>query len=171
MTAESAALSALQAFIPVVPWLTGLGGFWILVACPMPGRGPGFFRRRDPWRGFKFAARAAVMTRAGNRCEGSIVLAWGRCRQVAVEVDHVYPWCKGGPTVVSNGQALCREHNRRKSSMTPPWWYVLSLERRRRGYFSDVSEVKVMASMNSAERDARAAWVVSRATRRSTTRG
>lgn len=158
MDAYTAALGVLQAFEPVIPWLAGLAIFWIVVSSPLPGRGPGFFRRRDPWRGFKFAARTSVMTRAGNRCEGSIVLAWGRCRQVATEVDHVYPWCKGGPTVVSNGQALCRDHNRRKSSLTPPWWYVLGLERRRRGYFPVTDDVRIRASMSAADREARKAW-------------
>ena len=32
-----------------------------------------------------------------------------------------YPWSRGGPTVLSNGQALCREHNRSKSNLRPPW--------------------------------------------------
>ena len=157
MDAYAGALSALQVFVPVVPWLIALTIFWIILSSPLPGRGPGFSRRRDPWRGFRFGARRAVMSRAGDRCEGSIFLAWGRCRRIAVEVDHVYPWRKGGPTIVSNGQALCRGHNRRKSSLTPPWWYVLSLERRRRGYFPMTEDVRVHASMSAVDREARKA--------------
>ena len=33
-----------------------------------------------------------------------------------MEVDHITPWCEGGKTEISNGQMLCREHNRRKSN-------------------------------------------------------
>ena len=86
----------------------------------MPGRGPNW-SQCDPWRGFKYRARATVLERAGGRCEGSVLLAWGRCADAAVEVVHVFPYSKGGPTVVSNGQALCRDHNRRKGSINPPW--------------------------------------------------
>ncbi|MFL6089395.1 MAG: HNH endonuclease [Aeromicrobium sp.] len=149
--------NVLRAFFPVVPWLIGTAVFWIITCVPMPGRGPGIVRRRDAWRGFKFQARQTVMTRAASRCEGSIFLAWGRCRQVAVEADHIYPWSKGGATIVSNGQALCRDHNRRKSNLTPPWWYVLSLERRRRSYFPQNDDVRVRAGMSPADRAVRAA--------------
>ncbi|WP_217995891.1 HNH endonuclease [Kribbia dieselivorans] len=83
-------------------------------------------------------------------------MAWGRCPAAAVEVDHVYPWSKGGATIVSNGQALCRRHNQAKRNVTPPWWYVLSLERRRRGYFPEGANVRVSAAMSRREREARA---------------
>ncbi len=33
-----------------------------------------------------------------------------------MEADHIIPWCEGGKTVISNGQMLCREHNRIKSN-------------------------------------------------------
>lgn len=33
-----------------------------------------------------------------------------------MEADHITPWCEGGKTEISNGQMLCREHNRRKSN-------------------------------------------------------
>ncbi len=33
-----------------------------------------------------------------------------------MEADHITPWCEGGKTELSNGQMLCKEHNRRKSS-------------------------------------------------------
>lgn len=73
------------------------------------------------------------------------------------EVDHVYPWSWGGPTVGSNGQALWRAHNRRKSSLRSPWWYVLSLERRRTAYSPPDVTVRVLGRMNAGERAARAA--------------
>lgn len=33
-----------------------------------------------------------------------------------MEADHITPWSEGGKTEISNGQMLCREHNRRKSN-------------------------------------------------------
>ncbi len=33
-----------------------------------------------------------------------------------MEADHITPWCEGGKTEIANGQMLCKEHNRRKSS-------------------------------------------------------
>jgi hypothetical protein len=97
------------------------------------------------------------MTRAGGRCEAPMLLAWGRCQDPATEVDHVYPWSRGGPTVVSNGQALCRTHNRRKSNLRPPWWYVLSLERRRTAYSPPDVTVRVLGRMTADDRAARPA--------------
>ncbi len=73
----------------------------------------------------------------------------------ATEADHVYPWSRGGPTIVSNGQALCSGHNRSKAAMRPAWWYLLSLERRRRTYFPPDADVKVSASMSAADLEAR----------------
>lgn len=138
-------------------WLVPLLLIGAVLNFPMLGRGPNS-SKRDPWRGFKYGARATVLERAGGRCEGSVLLAWGRCPEAAVEVDHVFPYSKGGPTVVSNGQALCRDHNRRKGSMNPPWWYVRALEKRRRGYFPQGVDVRVFAVMNDAERAARELW-------------
>jgi len=119
----------------------------------------------DVLRGFRFDARRIVLGRAGNRCEGPLFVAWGRCQGEAEEVDHVYPWSKGGSTVVSNGQALCRRHNRSKSNQTPSWWYVLSLERRRRQYFPIGDEVRVHATMSASDREARQAWTERKRTR------
>lgn len=147
--------------IRIPPALFILLAIVAVVSAPLPGRGP-MSRTRDPWRGYKFASRDAVMQRAGHRCEGAVFLVWGRCGLPAVEVDHVYPWSKGGKTVVRNGQALCRDHNRRKAAVTPPWWYVLGLERRRRGYFPEVVDVRVFARYTPEEREARQRWLASR---------
>ena len=156
---DSALISVLDGLQPYLP-LVVLGGLLLLlIASPLPGRGPRMLQRRDPWRGFRFADRQAVMARAGHRCEAPRLLAWGRCREVATEADHIYPWSRGGPTVMSNGQALCRDHNRRKSNLRPPWWYVLSLERRRAKYLPPGAEVRIRARMNADERAARAAWI------------
>ena len=97
------------------------------------------------------------MERAARRCESAAFMAWGRCGSPATEVDHVFPWSRGGPTVESNGQALCRGHNRSKGAMRPPWWYVLGLERRRRSYFPAGADVRVFAVMSDDDRAARTA--------------
>lgn len=148
----------------VAPYLWWLVPLLLLVAAlrfPMLGRGPNS-SRRDPWRGFKYASRAAVLQRAGGLCEAPLFLAWGRCGDPAAEVDHVVPWSGGGPTVVSNGQALCRRHNRSKGALVPPWWYVLGLERRRRGYFPEGAPTQVLAVMDDGERVARERWPATR---------
>ena len=146
---------------PFLPILIPILLLLLILIMPLPGRGPGT-HRRDPWRGFKYEARRAVLSMAGDRCEGPILLAWGRCRQPAAEVDHIYPWSKGGATVVSNGQALCKGHNQSKSNLTPPWWYVLSLERRRRRYYPADATVRVAAAMTPSDKTARADWTARR---------
>lgn len=133
---------------PFLPWVALLAGLLVVLKAPLPSRGPGLFARRDPWRTFKYDARRTVLARAGHRCEGALLLAWVRCRDAAEEADHIYPWSRGGATVVSNGQALCRKHNRSKSNLAPPWWYVLTLERRRRGYFPGGFDVRVSGAMS-----------------------
>ena len=150
-------MSLLDGVRPYVPTLVLLGVLFVLVLSPLPGRGPRMWQRRDLWRGFKFGTRRAVLDRAGRRCEAPMFLAWGRCRAPATEVDHIYPWSRGGPTVLSNGQALCRTHNRQKANLRPPWWYVLSLERRRAAYFPPGATVRVLGRMNADERAARVA--------------
>ena len=152
---ETLLAAMLAGFIPVLPYFAAMGAVFLVVGCPMPGRGPRFFQRRDPWRRFKYEARRVVMSRADQRCEGTAFLVWGRCSETATDADHVYPWSRGGPTVPNNGQALCSGHNRNKGAMRPPWWYVLSLERRRRSYFPPGADVRVSALMGDSDREAR----------------
>lgn len=158
--------TVLGGFVPVLPHFAGIIAFLVVVRAPVPGRGPRRSQERDPWRGFKYESRRVVMERAGNRCEGAVFLAWGRCGETAVEADHVYPWSRRGATIVSNGQALCRGHNRNKGATTPPWWYLLSLERRRRSYFPPGADVRVRASMTDDDQAARAISEARRASRR-----
>ena len=68
---------------------------------------------------FSQAERRVIFTRAGNRCEHHFPI-FGRCRTTTgLEADHVHPHSRGGWTSVSNGQALCRRHNREKSARVP----------------------------------------------------
>src|SRR5215216_3512880 len=80
---------------PYLPIVVVVAVLLVLFASPLRGRGPRLFQRRDPWRGYKFAARRAVMARAGGRCEAPMLLAWGRRQDPATEVDHIYPWSRG----------------------------------------------------------------------------
>lgn len=65
----------MKPFLPIlIPFIVLI----IILAVPLPGRGPGF-QPRDPWRSFKFEARRVVLTLAGSRCEGPLFFAWGRC--------------------------------------------------------------------------------------------
>lgn len=134
----------------VAPVLIAMLVLAIVLGAPLPGRGP--TGRRDQWRLFKLGARREVMERAGGRCEAQLFLLWGRCGELATEADHIYPWSKGGPTIVSNGQALCRSHNVGKGSTTPPWWKLIGLERLRKVYFPDGSDVRVCARMSDSGR-------------------
>lgn len=136
---------------PVLPQLSLIFAAVLVLTCPIPGRGPRLRQRLDPWRLFKGEPRRTVMDCAGGRCEGPVFFGWGRCPDAATEVDHVYPWSRGGPTMPGNGQALCRGHNRRKAAMRPPWWYVLLLEHRRRSYFPSDADVRVSGKASAGE--------------------
>ena len=153
------------ALVPMLPQLCLIALIILFATCPIPGRGPRLFQPLDPLRRFNGETRRTVMSRAGGRCEGSIFLAWGRCRDEAGEADHVYPHSRGGPTTLANGQALCRGHNRSKAAMRPPWWYLRALERRRRSYFPAGTEVRVSAAISDAELAEHAAAVKRRTTR------
>ncbi len=139
-----------QVLEPFAPTIVTMLALWIAVVTPLPGRGPR--GKRDPWRSFKYGARREVMERAGGRCEAQVLLLWGRCDKSATDADHIYPWSKGGPTIVSNGQALCRSHNVSKGSVTPAWWKLVGLERRRRGYFPGGHGIRVSARMSEQDR-------------------
>ncbi len=139
----------------MIEWLQeNLGPTWywfilipviaLVLTFPMLGRGPKS-RKRDDWKEFRHKTRSEAMSRAGHRCEAPTFLYWGRCAEEAVEVDHVFPWSAGGPTTLSNSQALCKKHNIAKGSRKPPWWYVLGLENRRRSYFPEGESVEVSA--------------------------
>lgn len=91
--------------------------------------------RRDPVRRFTRADKAEILRRAGGRCEHHSLLL-GRCRETErLEADHVHPWSRGGWTHPSNGQALCKRHNRAKRATIPFRWQLRGLAKRRATYF------------------------------------
>lgn len=89
---------------------------------------------RDPMRRYSGADRAAVLFRAGGRCEHDGWLG-GRCRvSDHLQADHVHPYSRGGSTTVGNGQALCAVHNKQKAAKIPYNWELRRLEGLRAAY-------------------------------------
>jgi hypothetical protein len=89
---------------------------------------------RDPVRLFSGANKAMILARAGGRCERH---SWvtGRCQELDnLQADHVIPWSRSGTTSISNGQALCKHHNRAKAANVPFKWQRRALDKRRESY-------------------------------------
>ncbi|WP_236832456.1 HNH endonuclease [Blastococcus sp. KM273128] len=90
---------------------------------------------RDPVRRFSRVQKAEILRRAGHRCEHPQAIS-GRCSATTqLEADHVHPHSRGGWTMVENGQALCRRHNKQKRARVPSNADLRLLARRRIGYF------------------------------------
>ena len=83
------------------------------------GKGAGSYRyifTRDEHclgiRAFDGNTRREVYERQQGICP-----ACGRHFEIAeMDADHITPWSKGGRTIASNCQMLCKECNRRKSN-------------------------------------------------------
>jgi len=89
----------------------------------------------DPLRRFIGVDRAAILSRAGNRCERHSLL-FGRCKETEkLHADHVHPHSKGGSTTVANAQVLCSRHNKQKAARIPFNWELRRLEKQRASYF------------------------------------
>lgn len=80
------------------------------------------------------------MARAFNSSErvALFLIADGKCQSCGTELgpgwhaDHVIPWSAGGPTDVTNGQALCRPCNLRKGNrmtIVGPWPDAIELRK------------------------------------------
>jgi 5-methylcytosine-specific restriction endonuclease McrA len=90
---------------------------------------------RDPLRRFSRTDKTAILARAAGRCERHGLLT-GRCRlTTGLEADHVHPHSKGGRTSLTNGQALCKRHNRQKSARVPYRRELKRLAKRRLVYY------------------------------------
>ena len=89
----------------------------------------------DPLRLFIGVDRAAIVSRAGGRCERHGLML-GRCKETEkLQVDHVHPHSKGGSTTVANGQVLCLRHNSQKAARIPFNWELRRLGKQRASYF------------------------------------
>lgn len=131
-----AVVQSVLAEVLSTPWLVGLLGLLAIGKVVQLGRaivhgGHG----RDPRRTFSRAEKAALLERAGHRCEHHSWLL-GRCRETeALQADHAHPHSRGGATDVANGQALCRRHNKQKADRVPWNGELDRLARRRESYF------------------------------------
>jgi 5-methylcytosine-specific restriction endonuclease McrA len=118
------------------PWLVGFFALMALNAMVRTVRSVVHGRHsKDPQRRFSGCERAMIFARAGNRCEQQSWL-FGRCGESeGLQADHIHPHTRGGATVIENGQALCRRHNKQKSARVPWNWQLDRLARRREAYF------------------------------------
>jgi hypothetical protein len=90
---------------------------------------------RDPIRLFPRADKRILLERAGRRCEHHALIG-GRCAATErLEADHVHPHSQGGWTHISNGQILCKRHNRTKSAGIPWNRSLRKLAERRAVYY------------------------------------
>jgi hypothetical protein len=125
----------------------GLSAFGLLLFLAIlraPGRLRGVTAQRDPARRFSRAQKAELLRRAGGRCEHHHPL-YGRCDQlVRLEADHVHPHSRGGWTDLSNGQALCRRHNKAKWTRVPNDRDLRRLAKRRALYYPPGVPVQVV---------------------------
>jgi 5-methylcytosine-specific restriction endonuclease McrA len=117
------------------PWVVPVFVVFVVMALVNAVRTAIHSGSRDPVRRFSRPDKAVLLARAGNRCEHHGWLS-GRCRTVErLEADHVHPWSRGGWTHVSNGQILCRAHNRDKRAAIPWDRQLRRLAERRGAYY------------------------------------
>jgi len=67
---------------------------------------------KDRIRTFDDGQKMAIFYRDGGYCQSCHI----KVSMNESEFDHIQPWSKGGLTIVSNGQLLCQECNRRKGN-------------------------------------------------------
>lgn len=67
---------------------------------------------KDKTRAFDYGQKLAIYYKDKGICQ--------KCHKEIsfdeVEIDHINPWSKAGPTTVNNGQLLCQECNRKKGN-------------------------------------------------------
>jgi hypothetical protein len=69
----------------------------------------------DPLRNFSRDVRTALEKKGQWTCQQE-----GCTEEHNLEIDHIFPWCKGGRTVESNAQLLCKKHNAGKNDTILP---------------------------------------------------
>ena len=115
----------------VVPLL--LLAVWL--ACRMPMAKPDNPFDRDPRRLFTDSDREWIDSCCQHRCEHRYCFGLLRCRYRAQQLDHWYPYAKGGATSRTNLVDLCAKHNNRKSDHVPTRLQTWMLARARHSYF------------------------------------
>ncbi len=137
------------------PWLVGFFALMALNAMVRTVRAVVHGRHStDPQRRFSGRERAEIFARAGDRCEQHSWLV-GRCSESdGLQADHIHLHSRGGATVMENGQALCRRHNKEKSARVPWDWELARLARRREAYFPPGAPRAVVRHRGTARADA-----------------
>lgn len=101
----------------MIAWLQERLARWLLTFLPQGER-----LARDPKRNLSTRERYVVYTRDRGHCR--------YCGQYVsiqeCEIDHVWPWTRGGETSVENSVTSCRSCNRRKGSKPGIWPLPLS---------------------------------------------
>lgn len=90
---------------------------------------------RDPQRLFSDRDREWIRDLTGDRCERRRLFGLMRCRHRGEQMDHWYPWAKGGATSRHNIAWLCAKCNNRKTDRVPTIWATRALTRARMRYF------------------------------------
>lgn len=137
-----AAANQVSLWVQTVPTWLAVAAVATAVVCVVSAVVENAPTRRDDRRAFTVQDRATSFALAHWRCEHRPLVGF-RCTVQATHADHVVPWSKGGPTVLSNCQALCQRHNLVKSNHMPTLFYVWRLQRRRRRYYPATQPVEV----------------------------
>lgn len=69
----------------------------------------------DPLRNFSRDVRTTLEKKGQWTCQQE-----GCSEEHNLEIDHIFPWSKGGQTVESNAQLLCKKHNAGKNDIILP---------------------------------------------------
>lgn len=118
-------------------WASGilLGSLLVLLILRIPTGRPDNPFDTDPQRLFTDRDREWINSCTQRRCEHRKWFGLARCKYKGEQLDHWYPWSKGGATSRHNLVNLCAKHNRRKSDHVPYWWQTRLLARARMNYF------------------------------------
>lgn len=124
--------------IPIWVWVCAVvlavcAVLWLLARWPM--RSPDNPFDRDPRRRFTSADRDWIRSCTQDRCEHRMLFGLLRCPRVGEQLDHHYPWSRGGATSRRNLVWLCARHNNRKSDRVPSRLSTWLLVRARARYW------------------------------------
>ncbi|MBE7162923.1 MAG: HNH endonuclease, partial [Williamsia herbipolensis] len=118
------------------PWLVALLAVVVVARMVRIARVAIHNGPRDRVRLFTSADKKILLARAGHRCEHHSVIGGRRCSSTEkLEADHIHPWSRGGSTHLSNGQILCKTHNREKRAAIPWNRTLLRMAENRAAYY------------------------------------
>jgi 5-methylcytosine-specific restriction endonuclease McrA len=86
---------------------------------------------KDEFRNFDINTRRIIREKTFNRCEFGHI---NRCKSNIDEIDHFFPFSKGGASTLQNAVGSCKYHNRRKGAYFPVLIYFIIKHRRKKYY-------------------------------------